>query len=439
MPRPKSPDVPKLRHHKASGQGGVVLDGKFLYLGKHGSPETRERYDRVVAEWLANRRHVDGSESAQLAYSKAVGAQQEAAAQIADIKIATTVEEVIAAYWGFAETYYRKEGEPTEELNHIRRAARVLRRLYGTWPAAEFSPLKLKAVRDAFVRGDFEHDPKCTREPRPQSRPHVNANVQRIKRMFKWAVENELVPGSVYHALQAVGGLRKGRSEAREGRIVRPVPLQYVEAVYDVVVPEVKAMIELQLLTGMRSGEVCQMRTCDLDTTGELWCYRPSRHKTEHHDVVREIWLGPKAQGVLRPWLLTNVTEAIFSPLRARERIWVEMRGRRKSKVQPSQFDRKKLAAKRMRQWQQLYSVDAYRRAIKQAITRINDARGEKRATAIPNWHPHQLRHTHATAVRRRFGLELAKASLGHTDIRATQIYAEMDSMRAREVALAIG
>ena len=54
------------------------------------------------------------------------------------------MEEVIAGYWACAEMYYRMGGESTEERNHIRRAARVLRRLYGTWLAAEFSPLKLK-------------------------------------------------------------------------------------------------------------------------------------------------------------------------------------------------------------------------------------------------------------------------------------------------------
>src|SRR5262245_28277612 len=103
--------------------------------------------------------------------------------------------------------------------------------MYGTLPATEFSPLKLKAVREVFVRGEVEYEKRYKGRPQPQSRTLVNANVQRIKRLFKWAAENEMVPGHVYHALQAVSGLRKGRSEAREDRVVQPVPLEHVEAV----------------------------------------------------------------------------------------------------------------------------------------------------------------------------------------------------------------
>ena len=33
--------------------------------------------------------------------------------------------------------------------------------------------------------------------------------------MFRWATEEELVPPDVYHALQAVGGLRMNRTDAR--------------------------------------------------------------------------------------------------------------------------------------------------------------------------------------------------------------------------------
>ena len=50
--------IPKLRHHKASGQGFVELNGHRFYLGRFHLPETRERYDRTIAEWLANGRQL---------------------------------------------------------------------------------------------------------------------------------------------------------------------------------------------------------------------------------------------------------------------------------------------------------------------------------------------------------------------------------------------
>jgi hypothetical protein len=41
------------------------------------------------------------------------------------------------------------------------------------------------------------------------SRTYVISQVNRVKRMFAYAVEEDLIPGTVYHALLAVKGLRK--------------------------------------------------------------------------------------------------------------------------------------------------------------------------------------------------------------------------------------
>jgi hypothetical protein len=39
------------------------------------------------------------------------------------------------------------------------------------------------------------------------------------------------------------------------------------------VAPQIKALLELQRVTGMRSGEVCRMRGADLNTMGSVWTY----------------------------------------------------------------------------------------------------------------------------------------------------------------------
>ena len=57
-------------------------------------------------------------------------------------------------------------------------------------------------------------------------------------------------------------------------------------------------------LTGCRPAEVCLVRPCDVDTSGDVWIYRPELHKTEHHGRERIICIGPKGQDVLRPYLL---------------------------------------------------------------------------------------------------------------------------------------
>ena len=71
-------------------------------------------------------------------------------------------------------------------------------------------------------------------------------------------------------------------------------------------------MIELQLLTGMRPGEVTIMRGCDIDMTGTVWTYRPERHKTQRFGHARVIDFGPRAQEVVKPFLGADVWAYLF-------------------------------------------------------------------------------------------------------------------------------
>ena len=132
-----------------------------------------------------------------------------------------TVETVLAAYWQHASAAYvdRETGKPKAELSNIKHALRVVRGLFGSagtqapdLPASKFGPLKLKHWRQVLV--DQGH-----------TRTHVNDQVARIRRMFRWATENEIVPPGVFHGLQAVRGLKAGEGTVREGRRVPPVPM----------------------------------------------------------------------------------------------------------------------------------------------------------------------------------------------------------------------
>jgi integrase len=186
-------------------------------------------------------------------------------------------------------------------------------------------------------------------------------------------------------------------------------------------------MIELQRLTGMRPGEVVLMRTGDLDMSGEVWVYTPSRHKTEHHDKKRQVLIGPKGQEVLRPWLKADREAYLFSPAEAMRERRAELRARRRTRVQPSQRDRSK--ARPRKAPGDRYTVASYRKAIQDAC----------RKTGVVRWHPHQLRHTAATEIRKQFGLEASRIVLGHEDVRATQLYAEEDWSRGVEIMRVIG
>jgi hypothetical protein len=171
-------------------------------------------------------------------------------------------------------------------------------------PAAEFGPKKLKAVRVHMVALGW-----C--------RNQVNKHVGRIKRVFSWAVEEEMVPGSVAHALREVRGLKAGRSDAWETEKVRPVADDDVAAVLPFLPAPVRAMVELQKLSGMRPGEVCIMRARDIDRTRDVWEYTPQRHKNDWRGKPRVVFLGPRSQAVLGPFLTADPDAYLFSPAEA--------------------------------------------------------------------------------------------------------------------------
>jgi integrase len=396
MPAKNTPRLPKYRHHKARNLAVVRLNGRDHYLGPYDSPESHAEYRRLVGEWMAN------------------GITNTPAKAGGEAEPPPSINEVMLGYIAHVDRYYVKEGRPTSEVSLIRRALRVLRQLYGHTAARDFAPLALKAVRQAFIDAGL-----CRNE--------VNRRTGLIVRFFKWAVENEFVPASVHHGLKAVVGLRKGRTGVRETDPVGPVADAHVDAVLPHVGRRVAAMVELQRLTGMRPGEVTRMRTVDVDRSGAVWAYRPESHKAEHHGKSRRIFIGPRGQEILKPWLRADPAAYLFSPKESMEELRAERRRGRKTPVQPSQRDRKRKAPKKTPG--DRYTKDSYRRAI---------AKGCERA-GIRGWHPNQLRHSAATQLRREYGLDVARAVLGHSSPTVTEVYAEMDMTKASEAMREIG
>jgi integrase len=428
---PRQPSVPKYRKHKSSGQAIVTLrDGlgnrRDVLLGKFGTAASRAEYARVIGEWEAASRRLP-------ARAAAVSG--------------CTVNELILLYWRHVEGYYRKDGKPTSEPDTIRQALRFVRQLYGHTPAAEFGPLALKAVRDAMVKHPVTRrvrvlDPE-TGEVRKEDRVYrvglsrrlINKQVGRIRQMFRWATEQELLPVSVYQSLLTVKGLRKGERGAREKPRIKPVPAAFVDAVLPHLPPLVHAMVEVHRLCGGRPQDVVQMRPLDIDMTGDIWEYRPPRYKTEHHDEEadqgRVLFLGPQAQAFLKPLLPLNVADYIFNPGRSERERNAARRGQRKTPLWGAHLraqERKKKRRKR-RAMRDHYAVAAYRRAVHRACAKAG----------VPPWHPNQLRHSRLTEIRKRYGLEASKACGGHRLIGTTQHYAEQDQDLAKKVMREIG
>ncbi len=281
--RPRN-KVPSYRRHSASGQAVASIYSpngarRDVYLGEYGTEESKAAYLRL----LAGDESVAGSPATSI-----------------------SIAELIVKFLDHAEMYYRHaDGSVTSEYRDFKYSLRPLRQLYGLTPAASFGPRELQVVRAAMIDAGW-------------SRKLINQRIGRVKRAFKWAVAEALVPPQVWHGLSAVAGLRHGRTEAKELPPVEPVSWQTVQATLPHLHPLGQAMVLLGWHCGCRPQDICNLRTCDVDTLGEIWAYRPARHKTAWRGKTRIVMLGPNAQKVLVPLLLRDEPEAyVFSPARA--------------------------------------------------------------------------------------------------------------------------
>lgn len=324
--------------------------------------------------------------------------------------------ELLAAYKRFAEKYYRKNGNVTREVGCVLEAAQHVKDIYGRTPAAAFGPLALQVVQNKMIDAGL-------------SRGVINNHTSRIKRIFKWGVAQELVPAVNLHALQAVAGLRKGRTQARETDPVLPVDDAVVETTLEKLPTVIADIVRFQRFTGCRPGEVCLLRPGDIDRTNDVWEYRPESHKTEHHARQRVIFIGPRAQDILRPYLLRPDTEYCFSPQDSERQRRREQHAARKTPLSCGNRPGSNRKNNPRRSAGTCYTNDSYRRAVHRACE----------LAGVAKWSPNRLRHSAATEIRKRFGLEAAQVTLGHANANVTQIYAERDLQKAAEVMRQVG
>jgi integrase len=358
--------IPKYCCHKARGLARVTIDGKDHYLGPYGSTESKDRYRQLVGEWLDRQQ---------------LGAVQDAT----DVRIC----ELAVAYLRHCIGYYRKGGVVTREYGAIADALKHVRKDFDLERVDLFGPKALKAVRESMVAAGW-------------SRKYVNKQIGRVVRMFKWGVAEQLVRPAVWQALQAVGGLKRGRTNAPEYAPVTPVDEAVVAKTLPFLSAIVADMVQLQRLTGCRPSEICQLRPVDVDRSSDVWRYVVDGHKTEHQGKARVVWLGPQAQAILCKYLLRAPQSYCFDP-------------RETPNPRRTAGDR--------------YTKDSYGRAVRRAAERAG----------VEIWSPNRLRHSAATTIRKEFGLEAAQTVLGHASADVTQVYAERDQQLAANVARMLG
>jgi integrase len=429
----KANAFPELKFHSPTKQFCVYINGRRKTLGR----------DQATAE--ANHRRI----VAKLATGEPTASSATARPQLADPS-EVTVAEILAS---FAERV-RPRWIGSSDLARVDATIRHLDLFAGDELARDFRKTRLEEFRRYLIKQ------KTTgREPsrkgkrgklrsghagRPYSRTWINYLIGIAKQIFAWAADEDLMSSEQAAKIWRLKPLRRGQG-GRETLKVPPVPESVVAATVPELSPVVRALVQIQQLTGARPGEIVCMRRRDISTTaGEpvripntsidaiaangVWFYVPASHKNIHRGKPRVLALGPRAQEVLRPFVAgRRPDDSIFSPEEA-YRWHLERNERCTDYLDAGGSVRDQ------------YDSKTYGRAVSRAIKRINEQRfAEGPLALLPHWSPGQIRHTTATDVRARFGRETAAEFLGHSGLEMIDRYAEQALETAARIATAIG
>lgn len=201
------PREPSYRKHSVENFGFYEYQKKRVRLpGEFNSPESLSAYYSFVAKWRASH-----------------GVLPPAVAPPDQI----TISDLCNRYLAYAEVHYEKGGKRGELQNAVA-MVRYLVKHFAHEPAAKFGPRKLKELRDKMVGQTIvprrsKKNPASPASHRPLktlSRTYINSIVARVKRLFRWAASEELIPANLYLALETVPGLR-GVGVFRPPRLLR--------------------------------------------------------------------------------------------------------------------------------------------------------------------------------------------------------------------------
>jgi integrase len=400
MPRLPKGQPPKYRKHSRDNIAVVTVTTTegvrtAVRLGPWDSPASRAEYARVLGVLAANngRWPVDRRPDPN----------------------GVSVAEVVFAFMEYAARRYTAAGGA--ECKEFRFAVTPLIDLFDETPAAQFGPKKLTEVRDRMIAADL-----C--------RNVVNRRVGRIRQVFRWATAQEMIPGGVHQALAAVAALSPGECGVRESTPRAPAFWDDVEKVVPFCTACVGAMLRVQALTGMRSGEVRKIRPLDIDRSGEVWVYRPGSnagpfgaHKNAWRGQRREVQLGPRAVEILTPFLAGKQPgDYLFNPRQMTRDSNNRRSLARKSKPTPKQ-------AERIRRNRAVpvpnccYTQQSYPQAVAKACLK-----------AGVRFDPYSLRHGAKMTITREHGADAARAVLGQKSIQTTAFYGTIDAEHAADV-----
>lgn len=283
MARPKSV-IPPYKLHTPTGQACCYVNRQRVYLGKFGSPESRQKYAEVLDK-LAAGRELERVKSAR-----------------PPVPPALTINDLFVRF--ATKEFPRYSGS---EVWSFKSAMRVCRQMFGETPIADFGPLRFQMMRDAMAAGDPETGRAAW------CRKTANRQAKRIRQIFRWGVSQELVPVEVVHRLDTVRALAIGETTAVDYAPRQAVPESDIAAVRAVLRPHYRDLLDLMLMTGARPGELLKLTGAMIERRADgVWLAELHQHKTARKGKRRFLAFNLSAQAILLRHLKGDPDALIF-------------------------------------------------------------------------------------------------------------------------------
>ena len=429
------------RLHKEKNQGYVQYPRQCddrrpqeTFPGEYGSPESQAAYEKSLAYFLTH-----GTLPPWIKQStpppEAFEPQRGGAVTVAQL-----CQEFLTA---------QGPGYCASERAAYRVVIERLCSLHAATPVDQFRRPMLRHVRQQMVQLG-------------NSRRYIDCQVTRIRGMFDWGVDEDLVPPEIAEGLKSLRRLKP--REAPSYPPIEPVADAVVAQTLPKLPKEAADLVQLLRLTGARPSELMDLKACDiLQTRPDLWEYHLANHKTAHKGHHRCIYFGPQAIEILQRLIGERGQRALllvqpdWETLKAQHswdagerllrlyqedawkthRTWWEYlkeNSRQLVDLSPTRaqavFRRAKQGAKRPRskagkRWN--------RHRFAQLIQRTCQKHG------IEHWTPYQLRHAAACQAVQHGSLAATQHMLGHKLATTTNHYVKGDPDGAARLVAQLG
>ena len=264
--------------------------------------------------------------------------------------------------------------------------------LFPNATTADFDAEKLEALINFLIR-------QKSRFRKPYSRKYINKLVGFVRSVFRWGATKKLVSYKIVAELALVPALQYGEALHENDEREDASPEAIIATIRHLKEPQFIDMVILQVLTGMRPSELCNLKAgeikkCFCRKTGKnVWTFVPYHHKTKWKGKKRSITLGDEEMTILQKYMTDkNADDFLFCNLR-----------RYKNKA---------------------ITTQTYSSTIKKTQEEHD----------LEKFTPYQIRHANGTWVSTILDRDHARAQLGHTTEKTTGIYDHADAAKQEAV-----